>query len=106
MRPATIDNWVDAVAAAWGEICHGHNGCHVDRKRESYEVALATRACEILVNNGIGRPRGAVPDEWLVVVQSFANRTPCSHDGLVEGPHGLRLSIKNLARSRDHMVLH
>ncbi|MEE9395162.1 MAG: hypothetical protein V3W41_21945 [Planctomycetota bacterium] len=99
MRPATLQNWIDACAAAWAELCHGHEGVYIDATRTSWDVAIAEHAAKVLARHDLGRARGAVPDEWLTVVRSIADRKPCSPDGLVAGPSGLRLSTKSLVRS-------
>lgn len=101
MRPATLDQWIQACAAAWGEICNGHNGACVERAHETYENAIARHAGRILVQNNLGRAKGPVPDEWITVLRSFADRTPCSSDGLVAGPYGIRLAVRNLRRGHE-----
>ncbi len=105
MRPATIDNWIDACGQAWGELCNGSDGAYVGRW-ETWEVAIVIRASAILVAHGLGRARGPVPNQWEAVVRAFADRDPFSPDGLVEGERGVRFAVRSLDRSPRPEQIH
>jgi hypothetical protein len=100
MRPATTEEWVNAVTEAHTRLCVGMD-CHVyTGKRETWEGAIIRVAGGLLRFHGLGRERGKVPDEWYAIAFSAADRSSSSPDGLVAGPRGLRLAIRSLQRAR------
>jgi hypothetical protein len=93
-RPATLDEWCAAVAEAWGRLCNGH-GCNVELG-ERWHQAIVRVASVLLAEHALGRPRGPVSDEWARAVEAVEARSPCSRDGLVAGPGGLRISLATI----------
>ena len=94
-RCAELADWKAALAAAHVSICLGRFGAHV-LANESFAHALAREAAKFMNAEGLGRPRGEVPEDWLGAVEHFNKLASCAPDGMVATEHDLRTTIDAL----------
>lgn len=103
-RPATDNEFRAAVLAAWEALSHGTFGAYV-RRNEPWDHALVEEASTFLLEEGLGRPVGVVPDTWREIIRAAAAQPSAAPDGMVQAyaPAGhagtMRIPLRTVPRT-------